>query len=744
MDELLVAKMSEETDDGEDMRAVMRADIGAQKTGMVWEAVLIAPGLSQSSPKFLWTERVLQNAVQKFDNVDIAVYDAPDGAKTHLPENAVSAKKYLTRQSVGRTKNPRWGPGRGIVADIVFFPHGKWVADALTAAMSQGVRGLGLSIDAPTRGRFVFDQANGRYVDPAEIVGVSSVDVVTHPAAGGEFLRAVAARAENRGEDMKLLDMLKKLRPDLAATLGDDPDEAAVMRAVQDALTQKAEPKTPDEPAPAVDLEAVEARMAKALDERLAAAEKKAEMRAQMARVLEARLGASRLPDPAKERVRQAATNAQDEAAIDALIKSEADYLAQMDGEYLGPDIGDQTRTEQGPDTLAKIQGACHKLFGLDKAYVEASARMSTLDHRPFFDRDLRAAMDVAAAMDGIPAVHGVRDLYTLLSGDSEMRDVFMRRNLPADLRACMDITSATFSHVLGNTLGRRLAKDYREVNYREDILISFRKSVKDFRQQEAVLVGGFPDISTIDPETSDYDEIAAVTDEESTYSVTTRGNLLTFTRKVFVNDDIGVIERSIRKLARAIARTHGKFVWNFVKSNANCSDGTAIFTSGHGNLGSSALTIATGIAALKALATMTEKDSGEYLGLMDGDVVRPNLVVPWGLLESADSVAKDDHYFTSDDLTTKTNNPLKDRVNVVVASILSDANDWYMFLPPEEIDLVEMGYLGGREEPEFFVADEPKAGAMFTSDKIKYKFRHEYSGAWIDCRGGYKAVVAA
>jgi hypothetical protein len=65
------------------------------------------------------------------------------------------------------------------------------------------------------------------------------------------------------------------------------------------------------------------------------------------------------------------------------------------------------------------------------------------------------------------------------------------------------------------------------------------------------------------------------------------------------------------------------------------------------------------------------------------------------------------------------------------------------MPLPPEVADMIEMGYLNGREEPELFVADTPQSEQVFVADKIRHKIRHEYAGAAIDYRTGYGAIVA-
>ncbi len=309
-----------------------------------------------------------------------------------------------------------------------------------------------------------------------------------------------------------------------------------------------------------------------------------------------------------------------------------------------------------------------------------------------------------------------------------------MRYRMP---RYCSGVTGTLELRRLRSQGKRRTAPIFFSL---EDVLISIRKPVRDFRTQEAVLVGGFADLATVDPEAADYAEIAGVTDEESTYTLGQKGNILSITRKTIINDDITIVQRLVNGLARTARRTHAKYVWTFFISNTNCSDGTAWFTNPHGNLGAAALTHATALTAYKALAKMTEKDSGERLGLLQDPGVKPNLIGPIDIMETIQKIATEEFYYSSNDLTAKVPNPLANRVNPVICALLTDTNDWGMVLPPNVADVVEMGYLNGRTEPELFVADMPQSEQVFMADKIRHKIRHEYAGAVIDFRSGYKA----
>lgn len=719
----------------------------ADDTGLLWEAVIIAPGLSQGWPIFYWSEDVLEAAAQVFAGSDINAYELTADFFTHLPIPDLAAlenvKRFLAAKKVGWVEKIWYQAGVGIKAHIRFLEEARWLPNMLADGLASGNEDiLGLSIDARIKGfDVVIDEFTVVWV--TEIVSCSSVDVVTYPAAGGRFLRAVAGLYEQPKESSmkwkeKLLNMISKANPALLegkdrAAMGDEE----VFQLAQMAMI-KVEKDPPDDNNGGQ--RAAQGVTPKEMQDAITAFGKELEQRASCGRMLDTSLAASELPDLTQARLRtrfEGTIFTQED--LDTSIKTEKDYLAAM-SQPPAMNIGDQTRIGVGINTLQKAMMAVDRAFGLSKESVEACARMQRLDNRPVFE-DMRAAQDYAD-FDDVPAFSGLREMYVFFTGDSEVSGNFNRKNLPADLRAAQDITSATFSYAIGNTLHRRLVSDYREMDFHEDLLISIRKPAQDFKTQEAVKVGYFGDLAVVNPESADYAEITAVTDEEATYAVGQRGNILTITRKMIINDDQSLVMRLISRLARAARRTHAKYVWNMWISNANCSDGTAWFTAPHGNLGAAALSFATALVAYKALAAMTEMDSGETIGLLDNSMVKPVLVGPVALMETIESIVNDEHFYSANDLTTKTRNPLKGKVSGETISLLSDANDWGMLLPASEVDHVEMGYLNGRQEPEMFVADTPQAEQVFVADKIRHKIRHEYAGTPVDFVGGYKAVV--
>lgn len=732
----------QEVDDG--IKILLRLDQAQDAEGTAWDVTICEPGFTKNG--WYIPDDALRDAAGLFENVDVNLYELPQDA-THVPDALFDIKSLLVKNKVGWIDNVKHVAGKGLKGVLHFLDSAKWLGKNLLDAMSSGKKVYGLSYDAPVRAKkeVIEDRPVFKLL---KFLAADSVDIVTRPAAGGKFNRAVAAQKQKEGDVMnkkQLWEMIQKARPDLLKgkefdSISDEEVIELARMAMEPAEPQGAGSRGQGEGDPG----------AGGNEPQAVTKDDLAKFRCEMA--LKEKLAASELPEIAKKRIQITFEGRVfEETDLDKAIGEEKDYLAKMAqaGGQTGDDIpGDDIRV--GIGTLERAQMAADKLFDLDKEDVETLARMETLQHEPFFTERLgpggfhvRSTQDVQDYND-VPAFRSLREMYTFFTGDHRVTGYFDRKKLPPDLRSRMDITSATFTYVLGNTLGRRLVKVYRAADYLEGLLVSVKKSVTDFRTQEAVLVGGFPDLADVDPEAADYEEIASVTDEESTYSIGQKGNILTITRKTIINDDITIVQRLINAIGRAARRTHGQYVWDMYIDNDNCTDGTAVFTSGHGNLGAAALTHATALISWKALAAMTEKDSGKYLGLLDGADVVVNLIGPPALKELIGRIEKEEFYYSTNDLTTKLPNPLFGEVKGHTLSLLSgDANDWFMLLPPEIVELIEMGYLNGRQEPEMFVADSPQSEQVFVADKIRHKIRHEYAGTPIDYRGGYKGAVA-
>jgi hypothetical protein len=116
-------------------------------------------------------------------------------------------------------------------------------------------------------------------------------------------------------------------------------------------------------------------------------------------------------------------------------------------------------------------------------------------------------------------------------------------------------------------------------------------------------------------------------------------------------------------------------------------------------------------------------------------------LVVPIELQNTAEILRRSDKVPGGNLNDTNT---LKETFEVITSpSLRGDANNWYAVAGPDQLDLIEIGFVEGREEPVVLLQDQPAVGNVFMRDNVRYKVRHEYGGAVIDFRGFVGSIVA-
>jgi hypothetical protein len=680
------------------------------KQGWEWDVVIIESGASGNG--FYYPPGVLREAVPLFEGVR---------ALARADEKHIQDVDKSVKNIVGWFTNPRFENNR-ILARFHISGAADWLRTLMLDAWSRGKKDIvGFSIVAA--GIAKNKRQGGKFVRFVEAIKqIDLVDVVVNPAAGGRIVRLAAAEGQNTEKELETMNKLWKLieskRPDLLKGL--DPEkvtEEELLLKLAEAITQPGDQTGEQGHQETEELLAeikklVEAKKpdsgeGQARDDETLERLERAEI-ALCEATLTARLTEAKLPELAAARIRKLFSGKRFEVAdLDTAIKEEKEYLAKLTESRGSLGLG-LPRMEVGMGSLEQLQHAFDRLFGLE----------------------------VPSGAQNLPRLKGLREAYILMSGDVEITGRFTPGRGLTRLAEAFD--SSTFSYILGNTLHRRMVKDYAAVEYHERKIMTVRPGVSDFKSQEAVREGYFGDINDVDPETADYQEISSYGDEEVTYSVGQKGNLVTITRKHIKNDDLGRVKKKISRLGRAARRTFARFVWNFIINNSTYGvDSKAFFHLDHGNLGSTALGVTALHAAAEALAKMTEPGSSERLGWPSEKF---NLFIPVELRGTAIQTVDTPNLPGG---SNNDKNPVYQIADIHIVPLFTDDNDWVLACPSVDRDIIEVAFMDGNEEPEFFIADNPTVGEMFKADKLQYKIRHEYGGAIVDYRGAYKAVVA-
>jgi len=588
------------------------------------------------------------------------------------------------RQLVGRLTEAKFVESKdgGEIQAVLDVLESSDVAAKLREAVSRGMTDLfGLSIDASGRSK-----QSGKFREATKLTKVASVDLIIEPGAGGQFIRFTEAKSHHEETDMLREQMMKAIAArdaKRAEGLADASDEQ-VLEAYREAVAAPAPAKTETTPAGVT-----------------------AEQMAEQIRMVEARADArvaiaeAKLPKAIKDRL----TTRFAEAAsfktedVTAAIEAERKFLGELNDGAKVQGLGEFV--EAGEDRADKVQ--------------------KMLDE--FFDPTKKAI--------------SFRECYVEMTGDRGvtglMKNVDTQRLREAIGAANFReaISAATFGDALGDSITRAMLRDYNGANQWSDWqFLADVVPITDFRTQERARIGGYGNLPDV-AEDGSYTALTSPGDEAASYAITKRGGTETISIETIANDDVGVIRRIPTKMAMAAARTLYEFVLDFIADNGNIYDTTALFVAGHNNLGSAALDATTWSAARLAMAKQAELTSAKRLGL-----VARHLIVPPDLEETAYNLFNRDT--NNDPKFIQTTAPTLHAV-----PYWTDANNWYATADKSETPLIEIGFYNGNQEPEIFIQDSPNQGSLFSNDQIKYKIRHIYSGAVMDFRGFYGAVVA-
>ncbi|MBI4227716.1 MAG: hypothetical protein HY600_05560 [Candidatus Omnitrophica bacterium] len=835
--------------------------------GRTWDAVIIQSGLSKNGR--FYPDEVLLKSAKLFEGARCYAYEFKGNYLDHLPDFAKAAMpEGFARNLVGWFENVRFdefigadGKARtGLVA--AFHCTDDRVRQTFLNAWKEGKRDLlGFSIDVEGTINRVW--MAGQLADQVEsIERVTSVDVVSVPAAGGQVVRLLASNGG--GMKDRILELIKQHNPqlleglDLAAITEDQAWEllGKLLEGVKEALHSK------DEELKKKTLAATESLIASVLgpaeklteifkgDRELlekAAAWLAGRTVESACALLEGVIGKHRsasqqagngqTPDPkaaaqvreALSRAKEAEEHARKTSEELALMKAQQTLTESLAAEKDLPEVAKTQIRKQFAGRVFEAK-ELQEAVKEHKEYLGALAQSGEVDglgsqvKAGLQESDkLQLALDLMLGYhptdaekpqyQGIRPFRGLREAFHAFSRYDIADD---GRLSEAQSRRVREATTADFSFALGVSMTRKLVKEYSRLPY------DWRKlaavvPVDNFKQQERIRWGGLgvlPDVS--ESATADYPELTFPTDERATYTPKKKGGLITITREMILNDDLGILRRLPTRIAVAANRQLNRFVFDLLLSvDANGAinagtvyDGLALYHANHLNNLAVALSYAnlvtarqklfgmpeygtksTIAAALAAAATSIAVAAGDGKKFKAGDyaqidaeileitavstdtltivrgkfgttdaahssgatiyqIVEPQLgltlkylVVPIEL-ENTARILRDSERTPGGNLNDI--NTLRGLFEVLTSPFLrGDANNWYAVADPGQLDLIEVGFVEGREEPVILLQDQPTVGNVFARDNIRYKVRHEYGGAVIDFRGFVGSLVA-
>lgn len=674
------------------------------------------PFMVQGRPLY-WTKQGIESGVEVYEGAAVTAFRFGD-TLGHLEDAQGTLKRFAVLNEIGRLSNVRVEKAAdGLhelrarltlhegVSPLIPSVLQSW-ADESVPLTERG----GFSIEA------IADFMPGVVDGKAVTQGVrihrnpdgTSLDMVSHPAAGGRVLK-VAASIRAPGPKEKT--MPAPTAEELAAAEKAEAEKKIKLAA--DAEAEKVRQALKDE------LEA-----AKAANKDLAEA---------------ARLGrVERTAEEVRQSAKDAGLSAKGvdlvagyfdgaESVKDEDLKAKVEKVAQALGENRGiPTLAN--RIQLGLEPKDKIELGMEAMFTRSN---EPDWAMGKVDGKNIHERVKQA---------GIERPRSFLRFFEEVTGHEFARGFGDR---DSRRRIKQAVSASTFGDAFENVLNRKGVR-YFESNpiFQDWKRIAAVVSVSNFVKQERFVMGGYANLATV-TEGENYPALTTPGDEGHGYTPTKKGGVESLTREALLRDDVNAIAMIPERMGNAALRTLYEFVFDLVKPSSTTYtmdyDGEYVVDTDHdinNNKGTTALSAAELIVAIKVMQKFRDISVDKRLGVEPGIVL-----VPIDLGNTLHDILKPSSDYPGG-ATTDNSFIRQMGLQGIVVRHWTDATDWALLANPSLHPWLEVGFINGQETPQFFFQNDEGLGAMFDADKQLIKTRHEYGGAVLRHEFIYGEVV--
>lgn len=362
-----------------------------------------------------------------------------------------------------------------------------------------------------------------------------------------------------------------------------------------------------------------------------------------------------------------------------------------------------------------------------------AQPRLDTgLEERAKLRQAVEEALLHRLAPGRYPLTDGARD-FRGLSLLELGRDLLQRQGQQTRSMGRMDLagralhSTSDFPAILENIANKRL-RDAYTASPRTWTSLSRQANLPDFKDVSRVQLGEAPNLELVG-EGGEFKR-GTVGEGKETWALATYGKVVALTRQAVVNDDLMAFDRVVTAQGNQARYLEDDIVWALITTPHVMADGNNIFHASRNNTVSSNALSSVGNLG-KARAKM-RKQTG-----LDGTTIlnlRPEyLVVPTDL----ETVAQQYTRTTMVADSAANINVFAGSLEVIAEPRLDGAaTTWYMAASPNQVDIIEWGYLEGEQGPRFFTREG------FDVDGVEYKVRLDFGATVLDYRGLVKCTA--
>lgn len=325
-----------------------------------------------------------------------------------------------------------------------------------------------------------------------------------------------------------------------------------------------------------------------------------------------------------------------------------------------------------------------------------------------------RAADALAFRMAGGELPDASREYVSMslrdLASDSLTRSGVSTRGMSADEIFHRSLGTSDFPLVVSNAMGKVAAQAYQAAESPLKALAR-QRTLPNFKESTSIRIGEFKHTNRAEA--------------GETMSLKTFGRAINVSRKLLIDDDLGLLGDMTAAMGQAAAQTEAEELVKLLTGNPELSDGTPIFDASRGNSvsgGSSALSETSLSAARKAMRRVTGLDGKTIIN------AKPKyLVVSPDLETSAEKLLATIY-------ATKTGDVQPIQLQLVVEPRLS-GNAWYLLADAAQVPSLQYAYLSAAQGVQI------QRQEAWDTLGLKYRAFLDFGCGWLDWRGAYHSA---
>lgn len=418
---------------------------------------------------------------------------------------------------------------------------------------------------------------------------------------------------------------------------------------------------------------------------------------------------------PMPENIELTETNSPTEGAEAARVRALAEAVGFTDDEAEG-----FIRSGLGLDDVRTIAQTRNRERAAAQPTIRTASVGASNDDPSVVTRRMGDAMAYRMGGGGEPApelrAYLADPVTDLMKRSLEMAGV-STRGLSRDDIMTRAMTTSDFPIAVGNAMGKVAADAYRAAESPLKVLFKSR-NLPNFKPSQSVRLGGSGRFEEI----TESGEIRHTSRAENgeTMKLGTYAQGISVSRKLLIDDDLGLLGDMTAALGTAAAQTENDLIVATVTGNPKLSDGKYVFHATRGNIGTAgAPSLTTLDEARKAMRGRTDLDEKTLIN------VQPKYLVVGPELETEAEQLLAAIYASN----TAEVNPFSGKLQLLVEPRITDAS-WYVFGDPARTPALQFAYLSSAPGVQI---QRTEAWDVLGS---KWRAWLDFGCGWLDWRG--------